>query len=203
MATLAQWIISMAISVVITLGSMQSFLLIAKLHRAQGVLSEEQSQIRFFVGFVRAILHSALLPSQACGNETHQELALQPVSTSKDPKLSFRICSYDGLIPKMIPVHFYSVPSENKKKIAVYLQQNNNRRECLIDDLQLFSVAYCSKVNTQSCLIAAEIKDWASIEAIEFTLQFKSQPLLEHLLLMENNHQWKFRIKLGSDNETR
>ncbi len=201
MATLAQWIISMAISVVITLGSMQSFLLISKLHRAQCALSEEQSQIRFFVGFVRAMLHSALLPSQACGNEIHQEQALQPVSTVKDPRLSIRICSYDGLIPTMIPVHFYSVLSENKKTVAVYFQKNNNRRECLIDDLQLFSLAYCSKVNTQSCLIAAEVKDWASIEAIEFTIQFKSKPLLEHLLLMGNHHQWKFRIKLGSHNE--
>ncbi len=191
----------MTLSVVISLGTMEGFLLISKCHNAQRLLSEEQSQIRFLVGFLRVILHSAILPSQNCGGEINNENALIPVSGLKDLQLHFRICSSDEHNFTIIPVRFYIHQSDGKKGISLSIQQGNKRKEVLISDLQSFSLGFCSKNPTQSCRPAWEIQDWSTIEAIEFKFRFHHSSILDHLVFLENHHQWNFRIKVGSTHE--
>lgn len=199
---LAQWLISMALSVVISLGTMQGFLLISKCHNAQRLISEEQSEIRFLVRFLQRILHSAVWPGQDCGGEINQDNPLVPVSGLKDLQLHFRICSSDEHNFNIIPVRFYIHQSESKKGVSLSIQQGNKRREVLISDLQSFSVVFCSKKPIKSCRAASEIHDWATIEAIEFKLRFHHSSILDHLVFLDNHHQWDFRIKVGSTHET-
>lgn len=198
---LAQWLISMALSVVISLGTMEGFLLISKCHNAQRLLSEEQAQVRFLVCFLREILHSAILPAQDCGGLLNQDNPLVPVSGLKDLQLHFRICSSDEHNFTIIPVRFYIHQSESKKGISLSIQHGNKRKEVLVSDLHSFSLAFCSKKPIQSCRPASEIQDWSTIEALEFKLRFHPSSILDNLVFLENHHQWKFRIKVGSIHE--
>lgn len=199
---LAQWLISIALSVGVSLGSMEGFLLISKCHYAQRILSEEQSQVRFLVSFLRGMLHSAILPGQECGGIVNHENPLIPVSGTNELQLNCRVCSEEEGHFSIIPHRFYIQKNKVDKGISLSLQQGNKRKEVLITGIQFFSIAFCSKNSTPSCTPAADIQDWSRVEAVEFKLQFQDQPGLEHLVFLENHHQWHFRIRIGSHHET-
>ncbi len=191
----------MALSVVISLGAMEGFLLISKLHCAQRILSEEQSQIRFLVSFLQAIIHSGILPNEMCGNTLNFEYPIVPIVAHKDSQLSIRICDHYNAYSSVTLVRLYISEAINKKGLTVYIQKDNKRGEVLVSNLDLFSVKFCSKKLTPLCVDASRIHDWNSLEAIEFTIQFKHHNILDHLVALDNHHVWQFRIKIGSHYE--
>lgn len=193
---LVQWLISIMLSAFITLGATQGFFLQSRMHYAQVLLSEEQSKIRFLVGYFRTILHNSVVPQEFCGDEMNEMSAVVPLEAHKELLLHVRICKMDNHPSVIIPMRFYLAESERRQGLTLFVQDGEHRREALVSGLQALSLKYCNRRSNKECQPASAIQDWTKIDGIEFNLQFQPEVALNNLVFLKNHHRWKYRIKI-------
>ena len=196
---LVQWLLTIALTAQITLGSMQGFLLLAKLHQAQIALAQEQEQIRFLVVYFRSMLHDALMPAQICGAAITQDNPLASMKKRPDSILEVMRCRQDGRNSKVIAQRFFLLDAESKRGLTLFVQEGDHRREALTGGLQLLSLKFCTKtVSNMDCRAAEAIQDWNEVGAVEFNLQFLPNAAMDKMVTLHNHHRWQFTLKLGA-----
>jgi hypothetical protein len=198
---LVQWLISILLSAVITLGATQGFLLQSRMHYAQVILSEEQSQIRFLVGYFRTILHAAVVPHQFCGDEMNEVSAVVPLEAHKELLLHVRICKQEYHHSVIMPMRFFIAESEMQQGLTLFVQEGEHRREALVSGFQALSLQYCNRRSKKECQPASAIQDWTQIDGVEVNLQFQPKGALDALVFLKNHHRWKYRIKISGFHE--
>jgi hypothetical protein len=195
---LINWLLTISLSMGITLGAIQSFLVLSKYYSALVAISHEQSQIRFLVGYFHSVLRDAVRKDQLCGKMINQNTAVISVAGQKDHVLHVCVCQKEGERSVLVPMRFFLVETEKQNGKTLFVQEGDNRREALSTGLRSFSLSFCeSTKNDVECRPASEIQDWSRVAAIEFTLQFQSNFFIDNYSRLKNDHRLQYTIKIG------
>ena len=165
---LIQWLISISLTAEIIFVSMQGFLLLSKMHLTQQLITRESSEIRFLVGYFRAVLHEATdIVSQSARAELMSVICLRQ--------------SPEGLIKTERRVLLSESMASEGFTLAV--QEEGRRSEVLTTHLKSFSLKFCVKTNAGiNCRPASETQEDAEIVGVEF----------------QNHHRWRFILSKHS-----
>ncbi len=195
---LLQWVIAMGLSALISLGAVQGYMLLTEMHRVQVALSQEQAQIRFLVGYFRALFLLALKPHEICGEGGNDAKVITPVKKQGDSILSLQTCRLVRGDYSTVPMQFYVAKSELTPGLTLFVKEGDHRLEALSSQLRSFSVRLCVlKGKDAGCQSSEKIQDLSAVEGVDFNLEFVADPSIDRMVTLQNQHRWHFFLKIG------
>lgn len=170
-----QWLISIALTAEIIMVGMKGYVLLAQLHQAHSLVVQELTEVRFIVGYFKAVLHQG---SQIAKNSDSQQILA--VHNSEKTR------------------RYYLTEGVNRRGFVLWVREGDQRSEVLSHEIKFLRLQYCINRDSKlECQSASGIQDWHAVRAVEFTLEFFENPAVDKVLKLKNQHRWHFLLKLG------